>query len=148
SLLKKLANESPAVADDTAGTTRDPIDEVVELICDVWEVIDTACFRSSQHIDSGYVYYDSLRTFSALDRSYVSVVLLEFSQPLSEQDVRIIQMVLDAGRAMVLAFNKWDLMNEDRRDDLEREIDLDLQHVSWAPRINVSAKTGWHKNRL
>lgn len=57
-------------------------------------------------------------------------------------------MVLDSGRAMVLAFNKWDLLDEDRRHDLEREIDLDLQHVSWAPRINISAKTGWHKNRL
>src|SRR5690625_7534755 len=44
--------------------------------------------------------------------------------------------------------NKWDLKDEDRREDLEREIDLDLQHVSWAPRINISAKTGWHKNRL
>ncbi|MDN6520177.1 MAG: 50S ribosome-binding GTPase, partial [Yaniella sp.] len=142
------ANESRAVVDDVAGTTRDPVDELVELDGDVWELIDTAGIRRRQHMASGSDYYASLRTRAALDRSEVAVVLLESSQPLSEQDVRIIQMVLDSGRAMILAFNKWDLMNEDRRVDLEREIDLDLQHVTWAPRINVSAKTGWHKNRL
>jgi len=148
SLLNTLANESRAVVDDVAGTTRDPVDELVELDGDVWELIDTAGIRRRQHMASGSDYYASLRTRAALDRSEVAVVLLESSQPLSEQDVRIIQMVLDSGRAMILAFNKWDLMNEDRRVDLEREIDLDLQHVTWAPRINVSAKTGWHKNRL
>lgn len=148
SFLNALADEARAVVDDVAGTTRDPVDELVELDGEVWELIDTAGIRRRQHMASGSDYYASLRTRAALDRSEVAVVLLESSQPLSEQDVRIIQMVLDSGRAMILAFNKWDLMNEDRRVDLEREIDLDLQHVTWAPRINVSAKTGWHKNRL
>lgn len=148
SLLNTLAGAARAVVDDVAGTTRDPVDELVELDGDVWEFIDTAGIRRRQHMASGSDYYASLRTRAALDRSEVAVVLLEASQPLSEQDVRIIQMVLDSGRAMVLAFNKWDLMNDDRRVDLEREIDLDLQHVTWAPRINVSAKTGWHRNRL
>lgn len=148
SLLNTLAGAARAVVDDVAGTTRDPVDELVELDGDVWEFIDTAGIRRRQHMASGSDYYASLRTRAALDRSEVAVVLLESSAPLSEQDVRIIQMVLDSGRAMVLAFNKWDLLDEDRRHDLEREIDLDLQHVSWAPRINISAKTGWHKNRL
>lgn len=148
SLLNTLAGAARAVVDETAGTTRDPVDELVELDGQVWEFIDTAGIRRRQHMASGSDYYASLRTRAALDRSEVAVVLLESSAPLSEQDVRIIQMVLDSGRAMVLAFNKWDLLDEDRRHDLEREIDLDLQHVSWAPRINISAKTGWHKNRL
>ncbi|GAA4110591.1 ribosome biogenesis GTPase Der [Enteractinococcus coprophilus] len=148
SLLNSLAGSARAVVDDTAGTTRDPVDELVELDGDIWEFIDTAGIRRRQHMASGSDYYASLRTRSALERAEVAVVLLEASQPLSEQDVRIIQIVLDTGRALVLAFNKWDLIDEDRRLDLEREIDLDLQHVSWAPRINISAKTGWHKNRL
>lgn len=148
SFLNTLAGSARAVVDDVAGTTRDPVDELVELEGDVWEFIDTAGIRRRHHMASGSDYYASLRTRAALDRSEVAVVLLESSEPLSEQDVRIIQMVLDSGRAMILAFNKWDLLDEDRRHDLEREIDLDLQHVSWAPRINISAKTGWHRNRL
>src|SRR5690625_4412799 len=148
SLLNKLADSARAVVDETAGTTRDPVDELVELDGKIWEFVDTAGIRRRQHMASGSDYYASLRTRAALERSEVAVVLLEASQPLSEQDVRIIQTVLDAGRALVLAFNKWDLVDEDRRYDLEREIDLDLQHVTWAPRVNISAKTGWHKNRL
>ncbi len=58
------------------------------------------------------------------------------------------QTVIDSGRAMVLAFNKWDTLDEDRRYMLEREIERDLAHVQWAPRVNISAKTGWHKDKL
>lgn len=148
SLLNKLAGESRVVVDDVAGTTRDPVDEYIELGGMPWRFVDTAGIRRRHHMASGSDYYASLRTAAALDRAEVAVVLLESSEILSEQDVRIIQMVLDAGRALVLAFNKWDLMEDDRRYYLEREIDLDLQHVSWAPRVNLSARTGWHKDKL
>src|SRR5699024_546560 len=122
SLLNSLAGSARAVVDDTAGTTRDPVDELIELDGDIWEFIDTAGIRRRQHMASGSDYYASLRTRAALERAEVAVVLLEASQPLSEQDVRIIQIVLDTGRALILAFNKWDLLDEDRRLDLEREI--------------------------
>lgn len=79
SLLNTLANESRAVVDDVAGTTRDPVDELVELDGDVWELIDTAGIRRRQHMASGSDYYASLRTRAALDRSEVAVVLLESS---------------------------------------------------------------------
>src|SRR6185312_1819503 len=69
-------------------------------------------------------------------------------QPLSEQDQRVISTVIDAGRALVLAFNKWDLIDEDRRLQLDREIDWELQRVQWAPRVNVSAKTGRAVDKL
>jgi GTPase len=75
-------------------------------------------------------------------------VLIDASEPLSEQDLRIVSMVVDAGRALVLAFNKWDLLDEDRRRVLEREIDRQLVRVTWAPRVNVSARTGRHMERL
>lgn len=148
SLLNSLAGDQRVVVDDVAGTTRDPVDELVELDGKVWEFVDTAGIRRRNHMASGSDYYASLRTYAALDKAEVALVLLEANQVLSEQDVRIIQMAVDSGRALVLAFNKWDLMDDERRHYLEREIDLDLQHVSWAPRINVSAKTGWHQNRL
>ena len=62
--------------------------------------------------------------------------------------MRIIQTIRDAGRAMVIAFNKWDLVDEERRYYLEREIERDLVQVQWAPRINFTARTGWHVDRL
>ena len=76
------------------------------------------------------------------------MLVVDGSQPLSEQDVRILQTVREAGRALVIAFNKWDLVDEERRYYLDREIERDLVQVQWAPRINVTARTGWHVDRL
>src|SRR5690606_21204085 len=81
-------------------------------------------------------------------KAEVAVVLLDASQPITEQDTRVISQAIDAGRAIVIAYNKWDLMDEDRRPFLEREIELDLVQVTWAPRVNLSARTGWHRDRL
>jgi len=75
-------------------------------------------------------------------------VLVDASVKMTEQDTRVISQVVEAGRALVIAYNKWDLMDEDRRAYLEREIDKDLVQVQWAPRINFSAKTGWHTDRM
>lgn len=148
SLLNKLAGSNRVVVDNTAGTTRDPVDELVELGGRVWRFVDTAGIRRRQHMAHGSDYYASLRTQSALDKAEVAVVLLAVDEVLSEQDVRILQMTIDSGRALVIAFNKWDLLEEERRRYLEREIDTDLSHVEWAPTVNISAKTGWHKDKL
>jgi len=148
SLLNRLAGEDRVVVDSVAGTTVDPVDEVIELGGREWRFVDTAGIRRRVHEASGHEYYASLRTQAALEKAEVAVVLVDSGDVLSEQDTRIIQLVLDSGRALVLAFNKWDLVDEDRRPFLEREIELDLQHVEWAPRVNVSARTGWHVDRL
>lgn len=148
SLLNKLAGSERVVVDDVAGTTRDPVDELVELGGEQWRFVDTAGIRRRQHMASGSEYYAMLRTQRALDKAEVAVVLLSVEEPISEQDVRIIQMALDSGRALVLAYNKWDLLEDERRYYLEREIERDLAHVAWAPRVNVSARTGWHKDKL
>src|SRR5699024_11080732 len=84
---------------------------------------------------------------TALERAEVAIVLLEVQEPLSEQDVRIVTTAVEAGRAVVLAFNKWDLLDDERRYYLEREIERDLSHVAWAPRVNISAKTGRHAEK-
>lgn len=148
SLLNKLAGAERVVVDNVAGTTRDPVDELVTLGGEEWRFVDTAGIRRRQHMASGSEYYAMLRTQRALDKAEVAVVLLAVDEPVSEQDIRIVQMALDAGRALVLAYNKWDLLDEERRYYLEREIERDLAHVAWAPRVNVSAVTGWHKDKL
>ncbi|HXD28704.1 MAG TPA: ribosome biogenesis GTPase Der [Arthrobacter sp.] len=148
SLLNKLAGAERVVVDNFAGTTRDPVDELVELGGRTWRFVDTAGIRRRQHMAQGSDYYASLRTQAALEKAEVAVVLLAVDEVLSEQDVRILQTSIDSGRALVLAFNKWDLLDDERRRYLEREIEQDLAHVAWAPRVNLSAATGWHKDKL
>ena len=154
SLLNKAAGEERVVVNELAGTTRDPVDEVVELGGKLWTLVDTAGIRRRVHLSQGADFYASLRTSTALEKSEVAVVVRDVSQPISVQDLNIIDLVLESGRALVLAFNKWDRLNDDdmenqdRRRYLEREIEQDLAHVAWAPRVNISARTGRHLDKL
>ena len=148
SLLNRIAGADRVLVDPVAGTTIDPVDELVTLGGRIWRFVDTAGIRRRVGQASGAEYFASLRTAAALDRCEVAVVLIDASEPLSEQDLRIVSMVVDAGRALVLAFNKWDLLDEDRRLTLEREVDRQLARVAWALRVNVSARTGRHAERL
>jgi GTP-binding protein len=148
SLLNQLAGEARSVVHPVAGTTRDPVDELVELGGRTWRFVDTAGIRRRVHQASGADFYASLRTQAALDKAEVAIVLIDASAPLAEQDTRILSMVIEAGRALVIAYNKWDLLDEDRRDLLEREIERELVRVTWAPRVNISSLTGRHVDRL
>ena len=148
SLLNQLTNTQRSVVDDVAGTTRDPVDELVMLDERAWWFVDTAGIRRRVHQSSGADFYASLRTQGALEKAEVAVVLIDASDVLTEQDVRVVQQVIDAGRALVIAYNKWDLVDDERRHYLEKEIEQQLVQVPWAPRINISATTGWHTNRL
>ncbi|MBD8077745.1 ribosome biogenesis GTPase Der [Cellulosimicrobium arenosum] len=148
SLLNKIAGAERVVVHDVAGTTRDPVDELVEIKGVPYWLVDTAGIRRRVHQTSGADFYASLRTQAAIEKAEVAVVLVDASVPMTEQDTRVISQVVDAGRALVIAYNKWDLMDSDRRPFLEREIEKDLVQVTWAPRVNVSAQTGWHTDRL
>ncbi|MDQ2709334.1 MAG: ribosome biogenesis GTPase Der [Actinomycetota bacterium] len=142
SLLNRLTGEERAVVDSVAGTTVDPVDSLVELDGQVWRFVDTAGLRKRVKTASGMEYYASLRTHSAIEAAEVAVVLIDSSEPMSEQDQRVITMVEETGRALVLAYNKWDLVDEDRRLAMRRELERDLVRVQWAQRVNVSALTG------
>ena len=148
SLLNKVVGEERVVVNELAGTTRDPVDEQVELGGKIWRFVDTAGIRRRVHLSQGADFYASLRTSAALEKAEVAVVLLDVTEVISEQDVRVIDLVIESGRALVLAFNKWDQIDDDRRRYLEREIEQDLAHVAWAPRVNISAKTGRHMEKL
>jgi GTP-binding protein len=142
SLLNKLAGDQRSVVHEVAGTTVDPVDSLIELDGEVWRFVDTAGLRRKVGQASGHEFYASVRTRGAIDASEVAIVLVDASEPITEQDQRVISMVIEAGRALVLAFNKWDLVDEDRRHQLDREIQRELAQVQWAQRVNISAKTG------
>jgi GTPase len=142
SLLNKLAGDDRSVVHDVAGTTVDPVDSLIELGGKTWRFVDTAGLRRKVGQASGHEFYASVRTHGAIDAAEVAVMLIDASNPLTEQDLRVLAMVIEAGRALVIAFNKWDLVDEDRRYLLDKEIDRELVQVPWAPRVNISAKTG------
>ncbi|GAB2775844.1 ribosome biogenesis GTPase Der [Amycolatopsis magusensis] len=148
SLLNKLTGQERSVVDSVAGTTVDPVDSLVELDGEPWRFVDTAGLRKRVQTASGTEYYASLRTKTAIDAAEVVIVLLDASEPISEQDLRVLTMVVEAGRACVLAMNKWDLVDEDRRHQLERELERGLVRVPWAERVNISALTGRSVRKL
>ncbi|MBZ4323855.1 ribosome biogenesis GTPase Der [Streptomyces huiliensis] len=148
SMLNKVAGEERVVVNELAGTTRDPVDELIELGGKTWKFVDTAGIRRRVHLQEGADYYASLRTAAAVEKAELAVVLIDASESISVQDQRIVTMAVEAGRAMVLAINKWDTLDEERRFYLEREIETELGQIAWAPRVNVSAKTGRHMEKL
>ena len=140
SLLNVLAGAPRVLVDDAEGTTRDAVDELIDFGGSTWRFIDTAGIRRRAHQASGTDYYASLRTAIALDRAEVAL--------LTEQDIRIVSMADEAGKALVIVMNKWDLVDEERQLVLDREIERQLERYPWAQRVNLSAKTGWHRDRL
>ncbi len=148
SLLNKLTRSNRAVVDNVAGTTVDPVDELVDIGGTVYRIIDTAGIRRRVKEASGHEFYASLRTQTAIERAEVCVVVLDASETISDQDLRILTMVEEAGRALVIAYNKWDLTDDERRHYLNREIEQDIQAFSWAPSVNISALTGRAVDKL
>jgi GTP-binding protein len=148
SLLNRLAQEERAVVDSVAGTTVDPVDSLVSVGGETWLFVDTAGLRRKVSTASGTEYYASLRTQGAIESAEVAVVLLDAAEVISEQDQRVLTMVTEHGRALVIAFNKWDLVDEDRRYYLDKEIERELRRIPWAIRVNVSAKTGRAMDKL
>ena len=148
SLLNKLSGQQRSVVDSVAGTTVDPVDELVQLDGVTYQFVDTAGIRRRVKEASGHEYYAFLRTQTAIERAEVCIVVIDASEPVTEQDLRILDMVEEAGRAMVIAYNKWDLTDEERRRYLQREVERDLGHVIWAPTVNISALTGRNVTKM
>ena len=148
SLLNVLAGSPRVLVDDAEGTTRDAVDELIDFGGSTWRFIDTAGIRKRAHQASGTDYYASLRTQIALERAEVALVILDATQIMTEQDIRIVSMTEEVGKALVIVMNKWDLVDEERQLVLDREIERQLERYPWAQRVNLSAKTGWHRDRL
>ncbi|TBT85425.1 ribosome biogenesis GTPase Der [Propioniciclava sinopodophylli] len=148
SLLNKLSGQQRSVVDNASGTTVDPVDELVELGGEVYRFIDTAGLRRRVKEASGHEYYASLRTQQAIERAEVCVVVIDAAETISDQDLKILTMVEEAGKAMVIAYNKWDLTDDERRRYLEREIERDIHAFGWAPHVNISALTGRNVDKL
>ncbi len=148
SLFNRLVGEQRSLVDAVAHTTRDAVDTVMELDGRPWVFVDTAGMRRHYRRGEDTELFSVDRTRDAIAAADIVLFVVDASEPLGEQDQRLAALLRDAGCGVVLVCNKWDLVDEDRHDDLERELDRMLSFAAWAPRVNISAETGRGVRRL
>jgi GTP-binding protein len=148
SLLNSLLGHNRATVSHIAGTTRDPIDEVVQIDNKKYNLIDTAGIKRRVWALKDIEYYSTLRTKNAIERSDAVIFLIDANLGITDRDLKVLADIIEQGKALIVSFNKWDLLDEAKKYSLEISIDQNLNFVQWAPRINFSAKTAWHTNRL
>jgi GTP-binding protein len=148
SLFNRLIGEDRAIVHETPHTTRDAIDTLVQLDGQDLVFVDTAGMRRRYRSGEDLEQYAVDRTRAAIERSDVALFLIDAGEPIGAQEQRLAAMLRAAGTALVIVCNKWDLVDEERREDLEKELDRLLGFAAWAPRVNVSALTGRGVSRL
>jgi GTP-binding protein len=151
SMFNKLVGEQRVVVDAKPGTTRDAVDTVVRYAEDRrYRFVDTAGLRRKARLRGAEAteYYSSVRTVQALDAADVALLVVDAGEPIGEQEQKLARQILDAGRAVVLVLNKWDLVDDYRRTMIERERDRLLQFIDWAPLVRTSATSGRGLDKL
>ncbi len=147
-LLNRLVGEERVIVSERPGTTRDPIDVVVELDGRTVRLVDTAGIRRTPRIPEEADYYAVLRARRAVERADVALLVVDAPEGVTQQDQRIADLVNEAGTGLVILLNKWDAIDEEGRERVEREIPRRLGFVGWAPVLRISAKTGARLHRL
>ncbi|MGH8900492.1 MAG: ribosome biogenesis GTPase Der [Egibacteraceae bacterium] len=149
SLFNRLIGEQRTVVDSRPGTTRDAVDTVLELPDGrVYRFVDTAGMRRKKAKRDATEYFSTLRAVRALERAAVALFVIDAYEPISEQEQRLARQIIDAGRGLVVVLNKWDLVDTDRREQLDREFDRLLGFLRFAPVVRTSAVSGRGVDRL
>ena len=149
SLFNRLLGEERTIVDDRPGTTRDAVDTVIELPDGrAYRFIDTAGLRRKFRHGEPTEYYSTVRTVQALEEASVAVLVIDASDEIGEQEQKLARQILDAGRSLVIVLNKWDLVDDYRREWVARELDRLMHFVAWAPLVRTSAATGRAVDKL
>lgn len=141
-LVNRLLGEERVIVSDLAGTTRDAIRVPLERDGRRYTLIDTAGVRRRARIDEALEKFSVIKTMQAIAAAQVAVVLVDARENLSDQDLTLIGHVLEQGRALVIAANKWDGMEAYDREQCQRALERRLEFVGWARRVFISAKHG------
>jgi GTP-binding protein len=143
SLLNALAGSDRSLVSEIPGTTRDVVDCAVELDGRQYRFLDTAGLRRKSKIDKNVEYYSAVRTYQAIDRCRVAVVLLDAAEIATDQDKHLLSHVLRRGRGLVIAVNKWDLAPKDAKfgGKMREKLRDELPFAAHAPVIFISALT-------
>ena len=147
-LLNRLAGEDRVLVSDVPGTTRDPINFVVELDGEPFEVIDTAGIKRRTKITDDVEKYAVMRARSVLTQSDVALLMVDGTLGATHQEQRLAEEIVDAGVGLILVLNKWDIRNEEERLHTEDSVADRLAFIDWAPILRVSAQTGSRLVRL
>lgn len=150
SLINKITDEDRCIVSDIAGTTRDTIDTMVENRYGKFNFTDTAGLRRQSRIYDDIEKYSILRAKMAIERSDVCVIMIDATEGVTEQDTKVAGLAHDAGRACVLAVNKWDAVekNDKTMNEFRKKLDADFAFMSYAPQVFISAKTGQRLDKL
>ena len=150
SLVNKILGENRVIVSDIAGTTRDAIDSEFENEFGKYVFIDTAGIRRKSKVDEQIEKYSVMRSLLAVERADVCILMIDANDGVTEQDTKIAGEAHEAGKAVIIAVNKWDEYEKDEHstENYKKEIYNKLSYLSYAPIIFISAKTGQRVNKL
>ena len=150
SLVNRLAGEERMIVSNIAGTTRDAVDTIVENDHGKYVFIDTAGIRRKSKILERIEHYSVLRAYTAVDRADVCVILIDGTEGFTEQDSKVAGYAHEAGKACIVAVNKWDAVPKDGRtmQEMQKKLEQDVSFMSYAPILFISALTGQRLDKL
>ena len=150
SLVNKLAGEERAIVSDIPGTTRDATDTVIENEYGKYVFIDTAGIRRKAKVEEAIERYSVLRSYMAVDRADVCVIMLDAETGFTDQDSKIAGYAHEAGKGCIVAVNKWDAIEKDDRtmQEFQKKLEQDFSFMKYVPFVFISAKTGQRINKL
>lgn len=150
SIVNRLLGEERSIVTPIAGTTRDAVDTTFERDGKQYTLIDTAGIRRKRSVEDDVEYYSVLRAFDAVRRADVAVLVVDSTEGLTEQDVRIIGFVHEEGKPSVVVMNKWDLVEKDTHtiQEFEKKLKEDLKFMDYYKSVYVSAKTGQRTDKV
>ena len=150
SLVNKIVGFDRSIVSDMAGTTRDALDTPVSNEHGEFVFIDTAGLRRQSKVDSDVEKYSILRAQMAIERADVCVIMIDGVEGFTEQDSKVAGLAHEAGKACIIAVNKWDAVEKDTytMDEMRKKLENDFSFMSYAPFIFISAKTGQRLDRL
>jgi len=150
SLINRLLGYKRVIVDEAPGTTRDPIDTLVERDGKKYLLVDTAAIRRKSRISLQLEKYSVVQVFRTIDRCDVALLMLDASEGVTDQDARIGGFIQEKGKGCILVINKWDLVEKDTHtmSEFKREVYEDLKYLSFAPMMFISALTGQRVSKV
>ena len=147
-LLNRLAGEERVVVSPIPGTTRDPVDTIVELDGDRYRIIDTAGIRRAAKVDDATEFYSVVRAKEVLGECDVALLVIDGTAGVTHQEQRLAEAVMEAGAGLVVLLNKWDATDTEQKEATTDGVGDRLAFVWWAPVLRVSARTGARTGRI
>ena len=141
-LVNRLLGEERMIASEVPGTTRDSIAADLERDGRKYRLVDTAGIRRKSKVEEAVEKFSIVKTLQAIEECQVAIVMLDATEGVTEQDASVLGAVLDAGRALVIAVNKWDGQSDYQRGQVEALLSRKLAFVEWAENVRISAKHG------